>query len=72
MKLRESRHRTILYCLVRSAAMMVWGVGCFATVVVRGRVGIANGVAFVARGTGVLLGGLGVRKLEYARSNETK
>jgi len=72
MKLRSSRRRTILYCLVRSTAMFVWSMGYFVTALVRGRVGVANGVAFLARGTGVLLGGLGVRKLEYARSNEKK
>jgi len=72
MKLRSSRPRTILYCLVRSAAMFVWSTGYFVTTIVRGRVGVANGVAFLARGTGVLLGGLGARKLEYARLNESK
>lgn len=65
--LRASRPRALLYCLVRSAGMGVWGLGHLASALVRGRSGVADGVAYLARGSGVLLGAFGVRKLEYAR-----
>ncbi len=70
MTLRVSRPQALAYCLIRSGGMFVWGAGCLATALVRGRVGIADGMAYLARSTGVLLGGVGVRKLEYARNTE--
>ena len=66
--LRESRAHALAYCLVRGSGMLVRGVAGLATAVVRGRRGLVDGLAFLSRGTGVLLGGLGVRRLEYARA----
>ena len=65
--LRQSCPRAIFYCVWRSGAMGVWGLGCLATSIVRGRAGLADSFAYVARGAGVLLGGFGVRRREYAR-----
>ena len=65
--LRESRPRALLYCLVRGAGMGAWGLACLAGALVRGRAGVADGAAYLARASGVLLGAFGVRKLEYAR-----
>lgn len=67
MMLRESKLRARLYCLVRGTGMLGWGLACLIAMPVNGRRAIADGVAFLARGTGVLLGGVGVRKQEYAR-----
>lgn len=70
MILREWRPRAMAYCLIRGSAMYVWGIGHLLTAIFRGRPGIADGVAYLARGTGVLLGGIGVRKLEYVRNDK--
>lgn len=72
MTLRVSRPRALAYCLVRGTGMIVVGLLRFSTVLARGRSGVADGVAYLARGTGVLLGGLGVRRLEYARKDAKK
>ena len=69
LKLRHSRLRTYVYCLVRGAGMFVWGIGNTLLAIFRGKRSIADGMAYIARGTGVLLGALGVRRLEYARKS---
>jgi len=69
MKLRKAYPVALAYCVVRSGAMVLVGLGCLCTAVVRGRKGLADGVAYLSRATGVLLGGVGVRKLEYARKS---
>jgi succinoglycan biosynthesis protein ExoM len=65
--LRKSRLEATLYCLVRGSAMAAVGIGCLATAVLRGRLGIANGVALLSRSAGILAGMVGRRTLEYAR-----
>ena len=69
LKLRHSRLKTYGYCLVRSAGMFVWGIGNLMQAIFRGKKGLADGMAYLARGTGVLLGAFGVRRLEYARKS---
>jgi len=69
MKLRKAYPVALAYCLLRSGAMVLVGLGCLVTAVVRGRTALADGAAYLSRASGVLLGGLGVRKLEYARKS---
>lgn len=65
--LRRPRLEATLYCLVRGIAMAVVGVGQLISALVRGRLGLANGVALLSRSAGILAGMIGKRKLEYAR-----
>ena len=65
--LRRSRLEATLYCLVRGCGMAVVGIGFLVTALLRGRIGIANGVALLSRSAGILSGMVGRRKLEYAR-----
>jgi len=67
MRLRSSRISALSYCVIRGGAMMMFGLGHLLTGIVRGRKGIANGMAYIARGCGVWMGCLGARRLEYAR-----
>ena len=65
--LRLPRWKAIPYCLVRGAAMLGVGALLSLTVLYRGKRGLANAGALLARGCGVLLGAAGVHRLEYAR-----
>ena len=69
LKLRYSRVRTYAYCFVRGAGMFAWGAGNLILAIFRGKRSMADGLAYFARGTGVLLGAFGVRRLEYARKS---
>ncbi len=55
------------HCIARSSAMLVLGFLSLFTVFVRGRRGIADGVALIARGAGVVSGLFGGKHKEYAR-----
>lgn len=65
--LRRPRWEAILYCLVRGGGMAVMGVGLLFTVILRGKLGLANGVALLSRSAGIFAGMVGRRTLEYAR-----
>lgn len=65
--MRSGRVSATMYCLVRSAGMFTVGLGHMMSALVRGKRGIANGTAFIARAAGVLMGCFGARKLVYAR-----
>ncbi len=67
LKLRHSAIKTYAYCLVRGVGMVVWGTGNLMLAIIRGKRGIADGMAYFARASGVFLGAFGVRRLEYAR-----
>lgn len=66
-RLRQPIHRALGNCALRSLAMMSLGALQLSSALVRGRIGLANGLALLARGAGVLLGGLGLRRREYLR-----
>lgn len=65
--LRRSRLQSTLYCLVRGAGMVVVGLGWFACSILKGKRGIANGIALLARAAGVFSGLIGARMLGYPR-----
>lgn len=65
--LRRSRREATMYCLVRGCGMAAVGLALLVTTVVKGRQGIANGTALLARSAGILSGMVGKRALEYAR-----
>ncbi|SDF18544.1 glycosyltransferase [Limimaricola pyoseonensis] len=67
VRLREPPGRAAAYCLLRGAGMAVVGTGLLASAALRGRVGIADGVALWSRAAGIVSGMAGLRKLEYAR-----
>lgn len=65
--LRKSRLYAGLYCVFRGSVMVGLGLLTMVHALVRGRVGLADGIAMIARGAGVISGFLGARRLEYAR-----
>ncbi|UWQ35120.1 glycosyltransferase (plasmid) [Leisingera sp. M527] len=67
MLLRRSRGRSMAYCLVRGAGMIVVGFGWLASSIFKGKRGFANGIALFARAAGVLSGLFGARMQEYPR-----
>ncbi len=67
VRLRRSRPVALAYCLVRSAAMAAVGCSHLLTCPLRGRRGLANGIALLCRSAGILLGAFGARHLEYGR-----
>ena len=52
--LRQWRPRAMVYCLVRGVAMYACGLGFLVAALYRGRTGMADGVAYLARGTGAV------------------
>ena len=69
-KLRYPAIKTYAYCFVRGAGMVAWGIGNLISAILRGKRGIADGMAYFARASGVFLGAFGVRRLEYARKSK--
>ncbi|QAX32135.1 glycosyltransferase family A protein [Leisingera sp. NJS204] len=65
--LRKPRSYAGLYCGIRGTAMVGLGILKLPRGLVLGRAGLADGVALIARGTGVLSGFFGARRREYAR-----
>lgn len=65
--LRRSRWEAIMYCVVRGGGMAVVGLGLLATAFLRGKRGVADGMALLSRSAGILAGMFGKRMLEYAR-----
>lgn len=65
--LRRSLGYSMVYCALSGGAMLGLGVLKLPEALFRGRAGLANGVALIARGTGVFCGLMGFKRLEYAR-----
>lgn len=65
--LRKPRVQALGYCVYRGFGMIAVGAGHILSAVFRGKTGLANGAALFARASGIFMGGLGFRKLEYAR-----
>ena len=65
--LRKPRSYAGIYCGIRGTAMVGLGLLKLPLGLVLGRVGLADGVALIARGIGVLSGFFGARRREYAR-----
>ncbi|WP_424980009.1 glycosyltransferase family 2 protein [Leisingera sp. S232] len=65
--LRKPRGYAGLYCGLRGTAMVGLGVVALSRGLVRGRAGLADGIALIARGAGVISGFFGARRREYAR-----
>lgn len=65
--MRMPRWKASLFCLVRAGGMFTVGLGYLLTTIYRGKLGIADGSGLIWRGSGVLMGGLGAKRLEYAR-----
>ncbi|MCA0997328.1 hypothetical protein [Alloyangia pacifica] len=57
----------LLHCTMSGAAMLGIDVLKLPAVLVKGRAGLADGVALIARGTGVFSGAMGRKRQEYAR-----
>jgi len=66
--LRERYLRAFLWCMVRAAGMKVVGLAHLGSALYRGRRGLADGLALIARGAGVASGALGFRAEEYRRT----
>ena len=66
--LRHSYAVALPYSILRAAAMAVVGLAHFASAIVRGRIGFADGLAFISRGAGLALGTIGFKAEEYRRS----
>jgi succinoglycan biosynthesis protein ExoM len=65
--LRDDSWTARLHCLARGGACAVVGLLLLPTTLVRGRVGLANACAYLARAAGIASGLAGGRHLEYAR-----
>nr|WP_303626479.1 glycosyltransferase [Roseovarius sp. M141] len=66
--LREPRYVAFGKCMLRAIAMELLGVGVMFTALYRGKRGLADGLALMARGSGVAMGYFGFRADEYARA----
>ncbi len=66
----QSRLQATLHCLARSAACAGVGVVLLPLALIKGRIGVANSLAYIARSAGVFWGLLGKRYLEYERETE--
>ncbi|WP_324753940.1 glycosyltransferase family 2 protein [Roseovarius sp. Pro17] len=66
--LREPRYVAFGKCMLRAIAMEVLGFGVLLTALYRGKRGLADGLALMARGSGVAMGFFGFRADEYARA----
>ncbi|NDW01738.1 glycosyltransferase [Salipiger sp. PrR002] len=65
--LRRPLGYALLYCTMSGGAMLGLGVLKLPAALVKGRAGLADGVALIARGTGVFSGAMGLKRQEYAR-----
>ncbi|MCL3881724.1 glycosyltransferase family 2 protein [Marivita sp. GX14005] len=65
--LRKSTGFAGLYCTMRGMVMIGLGVVQLPRALVRGRAGLGDGIALIARGAGVISGLFGGQRREYAR-----
>ncbi|MEL6829488.1 MAG: glycosyltransferase family A protein [Pseudomonadota bacterium] len=65
--MRRGRLTALTHCIFRSGGMAVIGSGLLVSGLVRGRVGLADGIALWSRSIGVLAGMTGHRHREYKR-----
>jgi len=68
-RLRSPLIKAGLNCFARSGACIALGLVKLPLTLIQGRVGLANSLALISRGAGVLMGFLGKRHLEYARDD---
>lgn len=66
--LRHPPVGALLYCTVRAIGMAAVGLAYLGSAVVRGKRGLADGMALLARGAGVASGAVGLRMDEYKRN----
>lgn len=66
--LRKSKPQALIWCFFRSFVMIVAGFLLTLTALYKGKIGLANGAALIARGWGLATGAFGFRADEYARN----
>ena len=66
----KTTSKALLDSLMRAGGCGIFGLIHLPTAIIKGRAGIANSIAYFARGIGILYGLLGKRYLEYQRNNE--
>jgi succinoglycan biosynthesis protein ExoM len=65
--LRRPKLKAMAWCLPRAVVMITLGALIGLSVVFKGKRGLANGAALIARGGGLVMGAIGFRADEYAR-----